>query len=663
MTVSGAGRHYLAATALVLALFSGALVAPRATSAHALLRRSDPESGAVLQRAPATVTLTFTEQPEPTLSIVHVLDGSGTPVEQGPAQPVPGEPLQLRLSLPQLPTGVYTVSWRTVSRVDGHVTGGALAFGIGVAPSPAQAAQAATPPPTPLSVAAKWALYAGLSGLLGAGWVWTFAATRPHAPPAWSTAFLCIAWTLAAGGVAGLGADQAATAGVTLTRLLETPLGAALWARAIPIAAAGGAIALGQMLPPRRRRLLLAVIALGSLTAMLRHVLGGHAAASGGPWRLANIADQWVHFTAVGTWIGGLAALLVAVRGAPDAGKAEAVRRFSFVAGVAIAVLAGTGILRAVAEVGTWGALLSTDFGRVVLIKATLLLALAALGAVNRFRSVPAAGRTLVGLRRVGGTEIALAAVVLVATGLLTGLAPPSLSPEAAARASGLHVSGNDFATSVRVRMDIAPGLPGMNQFVARIVDYDTGRPIAARRVSLRFDKPDRPDIGASTLELVRRPDGAFRGSGANLSFDGPWNVTMTVEQAATSTSVPLMVNVPSPPLTVRTIEAPGQPTLYSIDLPGRRVLNMYLDPGRPGFNEVHETFIGADGNELPVPQIAVITAARPGGAPQRLPVRRFGPGHFIGDAALAAGDWEIAVTATARDGSGLQVRVVVHLR
>ncbi len=93
------------------------------------------------------------------------------------------------------------------------------------------------------------------------------------------------------------------------------------------------------------------------------------------------------------------------------------------------------------------------------------------------------------------------------------------------------------------------------------------------------------------------------------------------------------------------------------------RMLDMYLDPDRPGFNEVHGTFIGADGNELPVPRLAVITAGRPGGAPQQLPVRRFGPGHFIGDATLTAGDWEIAVTVTARDGSGLQARVVVHLR
>ena len=659
---SSAGRRCAAVAALVLVVAGWALGAPRAASAHALLRHSDPEGGAVLPQAPNAVTLTFTEQPETSLSAVHVLDGSGRPVEQAPAQAVAGDPLQLRVPVPRLPQGVYTVSWRTVSRVDGHVTGGAFAFGIGVTPSASQATGGTSPPPTPLSVAAKWALYAGLSGLLGAAWVWTLT-VPPPGPAAWNGAFLLVAWALAAVGIVLLAIDQAATAGVSLGRLLGTPLGQTLWARALAIVAAGVALAWARALPPLRRRLPLAVSGLAAAAAMFAHVLGGHAAASGGMWRWANVADQWVHFAAVGTWIGGLAALLVMVRGAPDAGAATAARRFSLVAGVTLGILAAAGILRAVAEVGRWDALLSTDFGRLVLLKAAILLVVAWLGAVNRFRNVPAAGRTLVGLRRIGGAELALAAVVLATTALLTGFAPPSLSQEPARPAAVLHVSGNDFATSVRVRMEISPGLPGVDDFIAHITDYDTGRPVAASSVALRFDKPDRPDIGASTLAMVRRPDGTYEGRGANLSFDGPWNVTMTIQQAATSTSVPLIVNVPSPPLVVRTIEAPGQPTLYSISLPAGRVLNMYLDPGRPGFNEVHETFIGANGNELPVPRLAVITAGRPGSVPRRLPVRRFGPGHFIGDATLPAGDWEIAVAATARDGSGLQARVVVHLK
>jgi len=82
---------------------------------------------------------------------------------------------ELRVALPRLADGVYTVSWRTVSKVDGHVTGGSFAFGIGVQPSSdaAQAAKDGSPSagsaPSPAAVAGLWLLYWGLALLAAAG--------------------------------------------------------------------------------------------------------------------------------------------------------------------------------------------------------------------------------------------------------------------------------------------------------------------------------------------------------------------------------------------------------------------------------------------------------------------------------------------------------------
>ena len=115
-------------------------------------------------------------------------------------------------------------------------------------------------------------------------------------------------------------------------------------------------------------------------------------------------------------------------------------------------------------------------------------------------------------------------------------------------------------------------------------------------------------------------------------------------------------------PLRIRAITAPGQPTLYSIDLPGNRVLDAYLDPGRPGLNEVHATFIDAAGGELPLPHLATITVARPGQVPEALPIRRFGPGHFIGDAQLGPGTWQLHIAATTEDGQVFQVDLPIRL-
>ena len=47
-------------------------------AAHANLASSDPAANALLDQAPAEVTMTFTEPPDPKLSIVHVLDVNGT---------------------------------------------------------------------------------------------------------------------------------------------------------------------------------------------------------------------------------------------------------------------------------------------------------------------------------------------------------------------------------------------------------------------------------------------------------------------------------------------------------------------------------------------------------------------------------------------------------
>ncbi len=635
----------------VLALVQGA-------GAHALLRQSDPASGASLERAPRTVTLVFTEEPEPKLSSIRVLDASGQQVNQGPPQVVPGQPRTLRVSLGSLSSGVYTVTWRTVSRVDGHVTGGAFAFGVGAVPTEVSVPQVTSPPPSVLGGAGRWGFYGGVAFLLGAAWVWSLAIPRASEEtlrPLW------LAWVAAILGVAAIGEAQREDAGATLGQFLGTSLGPALAWRVTPLLGAGGALLAAGTRHGRPRRIALGVLGVCVLGAMLADVMAGHAAAGSGTWWWAQIMSQWTHFAAIGAWLGGLAALLLAVRGAPDGEKAAAARRFSTVAGIALAVVAVTGTVQAVHEVGAWERLTTTPFGRLVMLKGGLLLALAMLGAVNRYRSVPVAGRSLTGLRRVGVAELVVAALALATAATLTESAPASYVGGEAGPAP-LVASGSDFGTSVRVRLQVAPGFPGPNSFVASVRDYDTGRPVVASRVSLRFTFRERPDVGQSTLDLARSGDGEYHGQGSNLSLEGEWTVTVVVERGVNSVEVPLTLATRSRPLQVRTIEAPGQPTLYSIDLPGGRLLDLYLDPGRPGFNEVHATYISASGQELPIPRTATMTVSRGGQGPSPLPVRRFGPGHFIGDARLGPGDWELDVVATTVDGDVLRTHLTVHL-
>ena len=181
--------------------------------AHALLRESDPAAGSSLERAPGRVVLTFTERPEPGLSSISVLDTSGEPVERGQAAPVDGAPLQFAVGLGDLADGTYTVSWRVVSKDDGHVTAGSYAFGIGVpAPTATPQAQAAprgeTPSPSAPATAARLALYVGLTLLLGVA-VTGLAVFRRVLPPGARPLLAVAAVLTVAGGVTRFLAEQA----------------------------------------------------------------------------------------------------------------------------------------------------------------------------------------------------------------------------------------------------------------------------------------------------------------------------------------------------------------------------------------------------------------------------------------------------------------------
>jgi copper transport protein len=233
--------------------------------------------------------------------------------------------------------------------------------------------------------------------------------------------------------------------------------------------------------------------------------------------------------------VGGLLWLLLALgHGDPGRGPGLA-RRFSKVAGVTLAVVAVTGVLRALDEVGAWGLLFDTDFGDTLVVKVGLFAALAAVGALSRFRHIPKAGAVRVGaLRRTVRAEVVIGAAVLGAAAVLASLPPSASVAEAAKlqRGTSVTVTGSDYATSVRIRLVVTPGSAGPNRFDATVLDYDSKAPAPANSVSLRFQLNDRADISPATLDLTREPDSHWRGSGSLLSIDGRWTVTAVVQSA-----------------------------------------------------------------------------------------------------------------------------------
>ena len=659
-----AGLRQLASSVLVLFAALAVLVStPAIVSAHALLHASDPPAGSTLGSAPSVVTLTYGETPVVRLTSVKVLDSSGNDHVAGPIEALTDPPNSIRVPIGPLADGAYTVSWRTVSAVDGHVSAGSFVFGIGVAPpsSPADqegvgTSQSGSPP----GILARWILYLGLVALIGAAFV-AVAVTRRSVPDLLSMA--AVGWILTAIGTVGVVAVQWAETGAPIEELPGTSVGVSAFARLIALAVMGATL-VGLSAVPRlggRRGWLL--VGLASIGGLAVDVATGHAAAGSG-W-LPQILVQSLHGLAAAGWMGGLAGLLVALRTTPPEDRLVTARRFSFWAGIGLVVVIVTGAIRALVEVGTLEALVGTSFGVVVLLKSAGLLALAALGAFNRFVTLGNAANLVGRMRRVGGAEITLAVVVLGLSGLLVNQTPPtSAVANPAPVAQPIVATGNDFGTSVRARLVATPGAAGSNEFDLALTDYDTGEPLDADGVALRFQIASQQGVAPSTLQLTRSAAGRFTATGANLSIDGIWQLTATVTVGGSAVDVPLLAvtTVASEP--VQSLVSAGLPTIYTVQLAAGRTAQVYLDPGGPGPNDFHVTFFDAAGAELPTTS-ATIAAFPEGGGAALLTPRMLEPGHFVASIDAVAGQLTVDILSPLPEGSGggnLHVHVTIEV-
>ena len=657
MRLARRNRGALAILAVAAAVVAAVAITPGNATAHALLLSSKPAAGTTVGTPPTTIELTFGETPDPKLSSARVLDASGSNHASGPAVPAPGKPLTLDVPIEPLADGVYTVSWRTVSSVDGHVAAGSFAFGVGVpvtGSGSASQSQGGSLSTSLLADAVRWLLYLGLVALFGAAFFGY--AIDPQVPRS-VLRLAGVGWLAAALGALGVTAVQWSDAGGDIGGLLGTSVGTSAIARIAAIVIAGllAAVLVLRRASPSRR--LFGLVAAGAAAAMFVDVATGHAAA--GTIAPFQVLAQWLHIASAGLWMGGLAALLLTVRGAPDEAKAGIARRYATWAGIGLATVALTGVLRAISEIGSIDALVSTDYGRVVLIKSVLLAFLALLGASNHYLNIPAAARRLTGLRRVGSTELAFGGLVLGLSALLVNLAPPVSSAGTPSQPASAPIiaTGHDFGTTVKLRLVVSPGAPGFNTFEASVTDFDSGAPVRATAISLRFAIASSTGVGGSTLELQPGGPGSFSASGGNLSLDGIWKIVATVAASSGAVEVPLIASTVVGPQPVDGDGTPLAPA--TVHLADGTSVQVYLDPGGLGANELHATFFDAAGKELPVPAATMAVLAQDGSA-FLAASRQLEPGHFVADIQLAGGPIAVDIAGTGATGGVIHAHLVI---
>ncbi|MGV9548421.1 copper resistance CopC/CopD family protein [Streptomyces ardesiacus] len=374
----------------VLLLFLLGTAAP--ASAHAALVGTDPGDGAVLERAPAHVTLTFSESVGLRDDSFRVLDPGGHRVRTGEAGRADGRADTARVALPGgLGEGTYTVAWRVVS-ADSHPVSGAFTFSVG---APSRSAAPVDPGPTedPLTATlhktARYLSYLAVALLVGtAAFV---ALCRPPDPAPLRRPLVAAWWTLLAATVALLVLRAPYEAGTGPSAALDpAALGDTLTTRpgALLLTRLGLLVPVGAYLARTaraRRGSTWPAAGVGVVLAValaLTWAAAEHAAA--GPQVPVAMASSVLHLLATAVWLGGLVALLTTLRASRSAPGAATVVRFSRTAFAAVTVLVVTGVYQSWRGLGSWQALTATTYGRLLLAKVVLAAVLLGAAAVSR---------------------------------------------------------------------------------------------------------------------------------------------------------------------------------------------------------------------------------------------------------------------------------------
>lgn len=485
------------------------LLAASPAFGHAVLLETSPADGATLTEAPAELVLHFNEPVTPV--VVTLVDRTGAAI---PGFKVRSVDTDLHMDLPRLERGSYIASWRVTS-ADSHPVAGAISFGVGEVPP--DAAVPAGGDGILIGAAARWLLSTTLVGAAGGG-LFALLVAAPRRRFWLSVAAL-------AGGASALlmiGVEGALLTGTGPAGLLDP----ALWRVGMDstrgtasLVALAAMILLAWGTPARR-----VFWGGGAGLAILSFALTGHAASAPPPWLAAPMVA--LHLLAVAFWLGAL--LPLAVRLADEPRPATLVARFSGLAGWAIVLLLASGLALAILQVERPAALIETDYGRLLLAKLAVVAAMLALGALNRWRLLPALRRNLPGaasraasrLGRSVRVEILLGLAVLGLAAML-GTTPPPRTDMA------MHQSAEEGRT---ILLTDPAGRTALLEIAAdrvtvRLLGPD-GAVVVPREAVLRASLP-AAGIGPLERILAIGADGSASSAAAGFSPAGRWHLSI----------------------------------------------------------------------------------------------------------------------------------------
>jgi putative copper export protein/methionine-rich copper-binding protein CopC len=443
------------------------LVTPALVFAHARLVRSTPAANASLSAPPDRISLWFSERPELRFTSVQLLDSMGRAIAIGaPSADADATGVVAAITAP-LGVGRYTVVWRTAA-ADGHPSTGKFAFTVTSAPAaaPVVTPAGATPdsagvridtaarripnsivqpdrPPT-MPTAARWAELVAALTLIGALIVRLAVLPRADLP---RETFVDASDRLRRLGHATLTLFILATLmrvaaestlvmgdGESRLRAMLVVVRDTRWGHGWSVGAAGALVAIVGLFTARASILGWIAASVGAVLICLGEALTGHAAASSSS--ALAIAVDVTHVLGAGGWIGGLAALLLsvfpAIRALDQTQESRAgsrvVRAYHASAVESVAIVAISALAAAWLRLPAVGALWGTTYGRILLIKFSVVVIVLAFGGYH-WRSVVSVewGTDTAGkFRRSAAAELVVGAIVVAITAVLISTPLPT---------------------------------------------------------------------------------------------------------------------------------------------------------------------------------------------------------------------------------------------
>lgn len=571
-------RALLAASVVAIGIVL-AVAAP--ASAHATLESSTPEQNSVVAGAPNQVTLTFDEAVGVSADSIRVFDPNGGRVDDANTVAT-SNPDEIEIALRSgLGDGTYTVAWHVIS-ADSHPVEGAFVFSIGAAGS-TKVDEATINVKSSTAVglfygALRWLGYLGYALLFG-GFAFLALCWPQGAADRRSFRILAIGWTASLAAALGVLVVQGAYAGElplgsaldtsVLSGTLNTRFGQAVLARLVLLALVAPLLAatlhrLPRVESARSRTLFLAATGVLGALGAATWAAGDHAS-TGIQVPIAVFSDI-VHLTSMGLWLGGLTMLLLVVcRPSPDSGgelaeAVTAVQRFSRLALCCIGALVASGVYQAWRNVGSWAALSSTSYGRMVVLKIGGLCILVGLGWMARDwirRTAPHTGRVAVAqaqrmepagllarLRRSVALEAGVALIVLAISSILVESQPGRTAEAAQTGPTNATLAFNTGSASGTVTVYVGPGTEGPNQ-AHLYLNNAKGLPYDAVQITLQFTLPAQK-LGPLTATVVRDGPGHYVDQPLSLSFPGTWTLSLTIRSDnfnETTLTVPVKIS------------------------------------------------------------------------------------------------------------------------